>query len=221
MNLSFTKQIMRTVMGLLEIPVVTVLLLLMAASVVIIGSFLVEIFTERRRMKEKIPVFVTEIEGQGVEAQKSRIADSGLLGRQKDALKALLDQAHMPADARESLAKQLLYEEEVHYRRIVAVTDMVVRIAPMFGLLGTLIPLGPGLMALSQGDTATLAQSLTTAFDTTAAGLVAAAVCFVVGAFRKRWYDGYAAGLETIMEILLSGMKEADGKGNVALKKEV
>lgn len=39
----------------------------------------------------------------------------------------------------------------------------------MLGLLGTLIPLGPGIIALGQGDTQTLSTSLLTAFDTTIA----------------------------------------------------
>ena len=72
--------------------------------------------------------------------------------------------------------------------------------APMLGPLGTLIPLGPGIIALGQGDTQTLSTSLLTAFDTTIAGLCAAAVCLVVTTLRKRWYGGYMADLETLMD---------------------
>ena len=62
--------------------------------------------------------------------------------------------------------------------------ELLARLAPMFGLLGTLIPLGPGIIALGQGDTQTLSPSLLTAFDTTIAGLSAAAVCLVVTSLR-------------------------------------
>ena len=59
----------------------------------------------------------------------------------------------------------------------------------MFGLMGTLIPLGPGLIALGQGDTKTLSDSLLIAFDTTIAGLVAGAIAYVVSGIRKSWYE--------------------------------
>lgn len=213
MGTSLATRFMHTVVNLLETPVILILLLLMAVGLVVAGSFVVEYFTEHRRMKEKIPAFITELEGKSADKQKELIEASGLLTRQKKALLELLDQSHMPAECRESLAAQLLYEEESHYQRIVQFTDIIVRIAPMFGLLGTLIPLGPGLTALSSGDTTTLSYSLMSAFDTTATGLIVAAVTFVVSTLRKRWYDAYTTGLETIMDILLSDRKEEEKKG--------
>ena len=46
------------------------------------------------------------------------------------------------------------------------------QLGPILGLLGTLIPLGPGLAALGSGDIVTLAEALTVAFDTTVTGLL-------------------------------------------------
>ena len=73
----------------------------------------------------------------------------------------------------------------------------------MFGLMGTLIPLGPGLLALGQGDTKTLSDSLLIAFDTAVAGLISAAVAYIISAARKSWYEQYMVGLETVMETIL------------------
>lgn len=210
METTWINSLLRTIVGALETPVILVLMVLLAATIIIVGSLLVETFTERRLMKEKIPVFVTTLQEKSVEQQKGLIQKCGLLTRQKEVLIYLLDHAGLPAEERESLAKQLLYEEEQRYQKTITITDVVVRIAPMFGLLGTLIPLGPGLIALSQGDTATLSKSLMTAFDTTAAGLIVAAINFLVSTIRKRWYDSYVVGLETIMEILLAELKKED-----------
>ena len=77
-------------------------------------------------------------------------------------------------------------------------TDLASKLGPMLGLLGTLIPLGPGIIALGQGDTYTLSVSLMTAFDTTVAGLCIAAVCMIVSTIRRRWYAAYMADLETL-----------------------
>ncbi|MEM9313606.1 MAG: MotA/TolQ/ExbB proton channel family protein, partial [Pseudomonadota bacterium] len=56
-------------------------------------------------------------------------------------------------------------------RRRIARADLAARIGPSLGLMGTLIPLGPGIAALGQGDFRTLAIAITTAFDTTVLGL--------------------------------------------------
>ena len=80
-----------------------------------------------------------------------------------------------------------MHEERSHYEKILKVSDIIARIAPMFGLLGTLIPLGPGIIALGQGDTYTLSTSLLTAFDTTVAGLISAAAAFIISAVRRSW----------------------------------
>lgn len=68
-------------------------------------------------------------------------------------------------------------------------TDIITRLGPILGLLGTLIPLGPGLAALGSGDIMVLAESLTIAFYTTVTGLACGAVTFLVSKFRKQWYE--------------------------------
>ena len=85
------------------------------------------------------------------------------------------------------------------------------RLGPMLGLMATLIPLGPGMIAMGQGDTKTLADSLLTAFDATVTGLAAAGVAFTISRLRKRWYEDYLSSLESIMESLLEVFTRARG----------
>ena len=96
---------------------------------------------------------------------------------------------------------------------------MISKLGPMFGLLGTRGPLGPGLMALGQGDTQALSQSLLTAFDTTAAGVVIAAIALVIAQMRKQWYRRYSQALESMMEVILD--KWNAGKNSSQDKQEV
>jgi len=67
--------------------------------------------------------------------------------------------------------------------------DFLTRLAPMFGLMGTLIPLGPGLAALGNGQLSILTTAMTVAFDTTIIGLVVGVIGFILGRLRRRWYD--------------------------------
>ena len=74
-------------------------------------------------------------------------------------------------------------------RKRIERADLIARVGPMLGLMGTLIPLGPGLAALGQGELQTLANAVTVAFDTTVLGLLAGITGFVLGRLRRRWYD--------------------------------
>ena len=115
-----------------------------------------------------------------------------------------------PKDTLTALAERLLATEEARNARTTSITDMIAKLGPMFGLLGTLIPLGPGVVALGQGDTVTLSQSMSIAFDTTIAGIITAAVCALISTARKRWYASDVADLEAVMEGCLQEMKEAE-----------
>lgn len=81
-------------------------------------------------------------------------------------------------------------------RRRIERADLLARVGPMLGLMGTLIPLGPGLAALGQGKLEILAEAVTVAFDTTVMGLLVGIVGFVLGRLRRRWYDAVLDALE-------------------------
>ncbi|HBA84687.1 MAG TPA: flagellar motor protein MotA [Verrucomicrobia bacterium] len=77
-----------------------------------------------------------------------------------------------------------------------------IRVGPMLGLMGTLIPLGPALMAMSGGNIAALTQSLVVAFTTTVTGLLIAGVSFVIYTIRQRWYAQDLNDLEFVIKRL-------------------
>lgn len=81
-------------------------------------------------------------------------------------------------------------------KRRIERADFITRIAPMLGLMGTLIPLGPGLAALGEGELTILTTAMTVAFDTTVIGLLAGIIGFVLGRMRRRWYDAAVESLE-------------------------
>jgi hypothetical protein len=83
----------------------------------------------------------------------------------------------------------------------------------MLGLMCTLIPLGPGIVAMGRGNVAELSMSLLVAFDGTVAGLVAAVVTMAVTAVRKRWYGQYILVLESLMTAVLDKANSAREAG--------
>ena len=81
----------------------------------------------------------------------------------------------------------------------------MVRLGPMFGLMGTLIPMGPALLALTKGDVETLAGSLIIAFGTTVIGLLIGAVSYLITVARTRWYRQDMNDVHYICEVLFGG----------------
>lgn len=89
--------------------------------------------------------------------------------------------------------------------------DLAARIGPMLGLMGTLIPLGPGLAALGDGNVQILSVAMRVAFDTTVLGLLIGMLGFALGRLRRRWYDELLDELET------RTVKERDDESALAL----
>lgn len=211
MDVSRLNAAMRAVASAMQTPVILILMLLLAFTVFLIGWVIVEFLTERRLLKAKLPALVDALnETKNREETKACVAKSGLLKRQRAALTELLSHPELTPLMRESLAVRIVTEEQSHYDVRLKTSDLVARIAPLLGLLGTLIPLGPGIIALGQGDTMTLSSSLMTAFDTTILGLISAAAAMVISTIRKNWYNNYMSVLETAAEYILEVEKRND-----------
>lgn len=74
----------------------------------------------------------------------------------------------------------------------------ITRIAPMLGLMGTLIPLGPALTSLASGDIAKLSSNLVVAFTTTVVGVFLGCASFSMSLLRKHWYNRDLSDLEFV-----------------------
>jgi biopolymer transport protein ExbB/TolQ len=102
---------------------------------------------------------------------------------------------------------KLLQEYEFHTIKRLERTRVLVRIGPMLGLMGTLIPLSPALVALAEGDTTELADNLRIAFSVTVIGLLIGGLAFVVSIVRDRIYSQDISDLEYLLELLEGGPK--------------
>ncbi len=196
--------------GLLA-PTIAVLLLFVAFVVLETGSLAVEYFSQRRKVKVNIPALLDSFKGQNAQDIAANIEQSSLFRRQKAVLGQLIKHRDLTALSHQALARKLLANEELYYLKITNRTDLVARLGPMLGLMATLIPLGPGLIAMGQGDTKTLADALLTAFDATVTGLATAGVAYAISRLRKRWYDEYLSSLEALLESLLEVLPSEQG----------
>lgn len=114
---------------------------------------------------------------------------------------ALVEIATAPRGDRERSAKHALTRYELAVQRRLDRTRLLVRAGPAIGLMGTLIPLAPGLAALGDGDVAALAENLRDAFGATVVGLLVGTVAFALTLARTRMYTEDLAALEQGAEV--------------------
>ena len=104
--------------------------------------------------------------------------------------------AAAPPAERGAATERALVDYELAVQRSLDRTRLLVRAGPAIGLMGTLIPLIPGLAALAGGDVSTLANDLRDAFGATVVGLLVGTVSFALTLTRTRVYTEDLAGLE-------------------------
>jgi hypothetical protein len=97
---------------------------------------------------------------------------------------------------------KLLQEYEFYTIRRLERTRILVRIGPMLGLMGTLIPLAPALVGLASGDVVALSENLITAFSVTVIGLLIGGLAFLVSIIRDRLYSQDISDMEYLLELL-------------------
>ncbi len=62
------------------------------------------------------------------------------------------------------------------------------RVTPLLGLMATLIPMGPALVALTRNDVTQMGELLRSAFSSVVLALASASLCFCIATVRRRWY---------------------------------
>ena len=181
-----------------------VVILLVISIIIVILSFggLINEYISRKPIESKdLEDLVRRVSfSTNVSQMKDEINNSNLFDYQKEILTRIADNHDIGPDARKALASELISAEETKLIKKTNKTDILVRVGPSLGLLGTLIPLGPGLAALGTGDIATLAESLTIAFDTTVTGLTVGALAFLISKYKKQWYESELIDVETVAE---------------------
>lgn len=112
------------------------------------------------------------------------------------AARALVEIATCQGPDRARAAEHALARYELEVQRRLDRTRLLVRAGPALGLMGTLIPLAPGLEELGNGNVGGLAEHLRDAFGATVVGLLVGTVAFALTLARTRMYTEDLAALE-------------------------
>lgn len=193
----------------LQIPVIIFLVIFAVFAVLAIGGLVAEYTSRKKVSPDLIEELIYSISNAtSLEDIKNIIKNAKIYESQKVVLIKILRANELTSESRHALAKKLIEFEETKFAKTIERTDVVTRIGPTLGLMGTLIPMGPGLAALGAGDVNTLASAIIVAFDTTVVGIGAGAVAYFVSKVRRRWYEEYLSNLDALADALLDKLNQ-------------
>ncbi|MBB6067579.1 MotA/TolQ/ExbB proton channel family protein [Methanococcus maripaludis] len=192
----------------LLLPVVAFLLLFMAYAVINFGEFMAEYSSRVRVNSKDLKNIINTLPDKNAGEISSLISEMRLNRTHIEIIKELCEEECKDLKMVESHARNLIEREELRLEKTLEKTDFVTRLGPTLGLMGTLIPMGPGLAALGAGDIHSLANAIIIAFDTTVVGLAAGGICYVISKVRRRWYEEQMSTLDVLMESVLEALKK-------------
>jgi biopolymer transport protein ExbB/TolQ len=181
----------------LKVPVLLAAVLILFLCAIELGRYGSELW--RRRVRAR-GVDLSELATRAIAdpGHASHYAYSAPGALAAETLAEVAVAAHAPD--RPAATERALARYELGAQRRLDRTRLLVRAGPAIGLMGTLIPLAPGLAALGQGDVALLAENLRDAFGATVVGLLVGTVAFALTLARTRMYTEDLAALEQAVE---------------------
>lgn len=193
----------------LQIPVIIFLLLFALYAVITVGGLISE-YSSRKKVPVKLikDLIFSISRTEDVSEVENIIKNAQIPKNQKRVLVNIARSGELKKDSREALAEKLIENEEDIIEKKLQTTDIITKIGPTLGLMGTLIPMGPGLAALGSGDVTTLSNAIIVAFDTTVVGIGAGAVAYFVSKVRRRWYEQYLSNLDALSKAVLDRLNE-------------
>ena len=193
----------------LQIPVIIFLLLFALYAVITVGGLISE-YSSRKKVPVKLikDLIFSISRTEDVSEIENIIKNAQIPKNQKRVLVNIARSGELKKDSREALAEKLIENEEDIIEKKLQTTDIITKIGPTLGLMGTLIPMGPGLAALGSGDVTTLSNAIIVAFDTTVVGIGAGAVAYFVSKVRRRWYEQYLSNLDALSKAVLDRLNE-------------
>ena len=192
--MNFISDILYWISTGLLVPVIVLLIIFFGRALLLIGGFFGQ-YMAIRRTNALLGKELDELNRDNVTTLSER------LPKKNPSLVVSYIKRLLEADDA-AMRQRLLANFEISADKDLATSKTLSKMGPMLGLMGTLIPMGPALVGLSTGDIASIAYNMQVAFATTVVGIFAAAIGFITGQVKQRWYLKDMTDLEFVAELL-------------------
>jgi len=171
MNTTHIETLMYQVSGLLLPPVLIVITLLFFYAFFILGCFSAQ-YLQRKRNSHHYHRAILSLSAEEPVLRPRPVKGYRLFSHYQD------------NNNKTTTDLEVFALKELEKQRIVT------RIAPMLGLVATMIPMGPALKALADGNIQGISENLVIAFAAVIFGLMTASITFWTASVKKRWFVG-------------------------------
>ncbi len=198
--MNFITDILYWISTGLLVPVVVLLIFFFFRALLLIGSF----FGQYMMMRRTSSLISKELD----QLNKDNVRNlAEVLPKKNPSLAVIYINRLLTTDSL-AMRQRLLSDYEIASEKEISISKTLIKMGPMLGLMGTLIPMGPALVGLSTGDIASMAYNMQVAFSTTVIGLFSAAIGFITLQAKQRWYLQDLTNLEFIAELLKENQEE-------------
>ena len=166
--------------GLL-VPVIILLIYFFVRALLLIGGFFGQYLDLRKHQGQLRPV-IDALNPDNLDTLSAALPKKNR-SLSVTCIKQMLDVQDDP-----TRVEKLLADFELDADKDMELPKTLTKMSPMLGSMGTLIPMGPALVGLANGDIASMAYNMQVAFATTVVGLFSSAVGFVTRQAKQRWY---------------------------------
>ncbi len=195
-------------------PVAVALLVLFAWALADLGRLLYQAWRRMRAPSTNLLEVAQRIrvESMGSRWHRPRLEGASLApslrrfwSKVADRLEALEDEEHV-----DLWLEEVLQGEEIQATASLDRSRAMVRVGPMLGLAGTIIPLGPALQSLLGGDMAAMVNHLVVGFGAVVCGLVLSGIAYGITLVRERWVRVDLKEMENLCELVMRGRKRRE-----------
>ncbi|WP_286333268.1 MotA/TolQ/ExbB proton channel family protein [Duncaniella freteri] len=175
------SDILFVISNALLIPVIILLLYLAMRAVWVLFCF----YNEYKQKMKIAGIFRQMI--QNYSPEELDLAQEQLDSPGKDCVAACFQNLLSHKDDK-IYCEHLLADFQVDVQKQLSKYRILIKLGPMLGLMGTLIPMGPALVGLASGDIVSMAYNMQVAFATTVVGMAVAAIGLAALQMNKRFY---------------------------------
>ena len=185
----------------LLIPVIVILLFVFLRSLLMLGGFY-GLYINRLKYKKNIKTVLDQAKTKDIKKMNFKKHITGNI--------LFLEHINLIGEINwhPIHSEKYISDFEIKAEKELEASKTLVRLGPMLGLMGTLIPMGPALAGLASGDIASMAENMSIAFSTTVIGVFIGAIGFITQLVKQRWFTEDLNNLEYFFELSKTGDKK-------------
>lgn len=207
MNITtYLQTILYTISSALIYPVMILLICLLVVLIVTMGIFLGEYMKRRSHLaKHNVKELIEDISNSKLHDIIERVEEfrSGLPYHAKNYFMDMVQELKKSGNDTDMRVEYLLQSKEQQMTKRLDKLRLLIRVGPSLGLMGTIIPMGSALAALSQGDIEKISGSMIIAFSTTVVGLLIGIGAYYTSMLQNRWLNEDIKNIEYLTESIM------------------